>query len=67
MQERFLKGKESFTGKVMSTHLFPNNKHYSFSVSEKTIDGLYRNTKAPMTDGDDVLRWASFTFLTLKF
>ena len=44
------KRKEPFAGKVLPTHLFPNNKHYSFSVSEKAIGGLYWNTKAAMTD-----------------
>ena len=34
------KRKELFAGKVLPTHLFLNNKHYSFSVSEKAIGGL---------------------------
>ena len=49
---RDFKRKEPFfAGKVLPTHLFPNNKHYSFSVSEKAIGGLYWNTKAAMADG----------------
>ena len=50
-QERFLKEKSLFAGKVLPTHLFPNNKLYSFSVPEKAIGGLYWNTKAAMADG----------------
>jgi hypothetical protein len=50
-QERFLKEKSLFAGKVLPTHLFSKHKHYSFSVSEKAIGGLYWNTKAAMADG----------------
>ena len=50
-QESFLKEKSLFAGKVLPTHLFPNNKLYSFSVPEKAIGGLYWNTKAAMADG----------------
>ncbi len=45
------KRNEPFAGKVPPTHLFPNNKYYSLSVSEKAIGGLYWNTKAAMSDG----------------
>ena len=45
------KRQEPFAGKVLTTHLFPNNKHYIFSVSEKAIGGLYWNTKTVMADG----------------
>jgi hypothetical protein len=36
---------------VLPTHLFPNNKHYSFGVSEKAIGGLNCNTRAAIADG----------------
>ena len=53
------KRKEPIAGKVLPTHLFPNNKHYIFSVSEKPIGGLYWNTNAVMDDD----WWLTSTFL----
>jgi hypothetical protein len=42
---------EPTPGKVLPTHKLPNNKHYSFGVSEKAIGSLDCNTGAAMAGG----------------
>ena len=60
-QERIFKRTASFAGKVLSTHMRLNNKHYSFGVSEKAIGGLCCNTRAVMTDDQDSSAFAIFS------